>query len=102
MRYHGSGNVWQGRFKAFPIQHDEHLLTVLRYVERNPLRAGLVAQAEDYPWSSLRCLLANTATPAYWHPGPVARPADWLAWVNQALTAEELAAVRTCVTRGGP
>jgi putative transposase len=100
--YHSSGHLWQGRFKAFPIQHDEHLLTVLRYVERNPLRAGLVAQAEDYPWSSLRCLLAHTATPAYWHPGPVARPADWLAWVNQALTAEELAAVRTCVTRGGP
>ena len=40
--YHGSGHVWQGRFKAFPIQDDEHYLTVLRYVERNPLRAGLV------------------------------------------------------------
>lgn len=37
--YHGSGHVWQGRFKAFPIQRDEHLLTVMRYVERNPLRA---------------------------------------------------------------
>ena len=34
--YHGSGHVWQGRFKAFPIEQDEHLLTVLRYVERNP------------------------------------------------------------------
>ena len=40
--YHGSGHVWQGRFKAFPIQDDEHYWTVLRYVERNPLRAGLV------------------------------------------------------------
>ena len=37
--YRSSGHVWQGRFKAFPIQADEHLLTVLRYVERNPLRA---------------------------------------------------------------
>src|SRR5207245_8929901 len=36
--YHGSGHVWQGRVKAFPIEADEHLLTVLRYVERNPLR----------------------------------------------------------------
>jgi putative transposase len=57
-RYHGhyqsSGHVWQGRFKAFPIQQDEHLLTVLRYIERNPLRAGLVARAEDWLWSSLR------------------------------------------------
>ncbi len=40
--YHGSGHVWQGRFKAFPIEQDEHLLAVLRYVERNPLRANLV------------------------------------------------------------
>ena len=36
--YHASGHVWQGRFKAFPIAEDDHLLTVLRYVERNPLR----------------------------------------------------------------
>ena len=46
--YHSSGHVWQGRFKAFPIEQDEHLLTVLRYVERNPLRAGLVERAEDW------------------------------------------------------
>jgi putative transposase len=44
--YQTSGHVWQGRFKAFPIQEDEHLLTVLRYVERNPLRAGLVDQVD--------------------------------------------------------
>jgi putative transposase len=45
-RYHrhygGSGHVWQGRFKAFPVQKDRHLLIALRYVERNPVRAGLV------------------------------------------------------------
>jgi len=39
------GHIWQGRFKAFPIQEDSHLLTVLRYVERNPVRAGLVRRA---------------------------------------------------------
>ena len=51
--YHGSGHVWQGRFKAFPIQQDEHLLTVLRYVERNALTAGLVERAEQWRWGSL-------------------------------------------------
>ncbi len=62
-RRHGSdGHLWQGRFKAFPIQRDEHLLSVLRYVERNPLRAKLVARAEDWPWSSLGA--ANHADPA--------------------------------------
>lgn len=51
--YHSSGHVWQGRFKAFPIEHDKHLPRVLRYVERNALRVGLVARAEEWPWSSL-------------------------------------------------
>ena len=52
--YQSSGHVWQGRFKAFPIQQDDHLLTVLRYIERNPVRAGLVTRAEEWQWSSLR------------------------------------------------
>lgn len=70
-RYHkhhrtpGGGHVWQGRFKAFPIELDEHLQAVLRYVERNPLRANLVKHAEDWRWSSLRHRLPATrgATP---------------------------------------
>jgi putative transposase len=56
-RYHHhygtTGHNWQGRFHAFPIQDDDHLVTVLRYVERNPLRAELVVHAEDGTWSSL-------------------------------------------------
>jgi putative transposase len=40
--YHSSGPIWQARFKAFPIAADEHLLTVLRYVECNPVRAKRV------------------------------------------------------------
>ena len=53
-RHYGTtGHVWQGRFEAFPVQEDGHLLTVLRYVERNPLRAELVLRAEDWKWSSL-------------------------------------------------
>jgi len=53
MRYHahyhtsGEGHIYQGRFKSFPLQDDGHFLTVCRYVERNALRAGLVARAED-------------------------------------------------------
>ena len=46
--YESSGHVWQGRFKAFPIEQDEHLLTVLRYIEQNPIRAKLVTRAEDW------------------------------------------------------
>ena len=58
-RYHahdhttGQGPVYQGRFKSFPIQRDEHLLKVCRYVERNPLRAKLVERSEDWAWGGL-------------------------------------------------
>ena len=49
----GYGHLYQGRFKSLPMQSDEHLLTLLRYVERNALGAGLVARAEQWRWSGL-------------------------------------------------
>lgn len=100
-RYRSSGHVWQGRFKAFPIQQDEHLLTVLRYVERNPLRAKLVRRAEDWPWSSLVPLCGSKA-PSFLRQGPCPRPDDWPNWVNEPQTEAELEAVRTSVERGAP
>jgi len=48
----GHGHLYQGRFKSFPVEQDEHLLRVLRCVERNPVRAGLARLAEDWPWGS--------------------------------------------------
>lgn len=99
--HHSSGHVWQGRFKAFPIQQDGHLLAVLRYVERNPLRAGLVRAAEKWPWSSLAVRLNNMG-PAWLHRGPVDRPRDWLARVNRPESAAELEALRRCIRRGSP
>jgi putative transposase len=45
-RTSGTGPLYQGRFKSFPIEDDDHLLAVVRYVERNALRAKLVARAE--------------------------------------------------------
>jgi putative transposase len=57
-RYHkhygSSGHIWQGRFKSFPVQRDEHLIMVLRYVLQNPVRAGLSGTAPEWRWSSLR------------------------------------------------
>src|SRR5436305_5705053 len=52
-RGHGTGgHVGQGRFKSPVVQDDDHALTVLRYIEANPLRAGMVTDLADYPWSS--------------------------------------------------
>lgn len=104
--YHstGSGHVYQNRFKAFPIQEDDHLLRVIRYVERNPLRAGLVKQAQEWPWSSLVSRIRGGESTLRLDAGPVALPpADtWAQWVNGAETEAELAALRRSVTRGRP
>ena len=52
------GYLWQGRFHSFAMDED-HLIACARYVELNPVRAGLVARAEDWPWSSARAHLAG-------------------------------------------
>jgi putative transposase len=54
--------LYQGRFKSFPVESDEHFYAVVRYVERNAVRAGLVQHAEDWQWGSL-------------HHGPANQPA---------------------------
>jgi len=99
----GMGHVYQGRFKSFPIAADEHLLQVLRYVERNPVRAGLTARAEEWSWGSLfrrtqgteeqRRLLADS---------PVPLGSRWVAQVNAPQSDAELESLRRCVNRGQP
>ena len=99
----GSGHIYQGRFKSFIVEEDEHFLTVCRYVVRNPLRKGLVQRAEDWRWSSLWRRLhpgASTGPPlADW---PVPMPYDLRGWVNVPLSDGELAALRNSVRRGTP
>ena len=99
--YRGSGQVWQGRFKAFPIEQDEHYLMVLRYVERNALRADLVPRVEDWPWSSLS-RQAPACPQGLLSPGPVAPGRQWLEHVNRAETEAELKRLRQSVNRGTP
>lgn len=99
----GMGHVYQGRFKAFPIESDEHLWTVLRYVERNPLRARLVKRAEQWRWGSLwRRTIGDVDARALLSNPPIKLPRDWTAYVNRAETKRELAALRTSVQRGQP
>lgn len=101
LRRETCGRVWQGRFKAFPIQQDVHLLTVMRYVERNPLRAGLVERAEDWAWGSLAWRHRGDRQDLLASP-PLALPSNWLTWVNAPQTREELADLRACVNHQRP
>jgi putative transposase len=108
MRWHvqhhsqGSGHLYQGRFKAFPVAKDEHLYMVLRHVERNPIRAGLVKKAEKWPWSSLAWRQAGDDRAGLLHPWPLPIPEDWLRQVNRAQTRAELEAVGHSLVRGCP
>jgi putative transposase len=97
----GTGPIYQGRFKSFPIQKGEHFLTVCRYVERNALRANLVKRAETWRWSSLWHRLQETNVP-WLTPWPVAIPEGWSDYVNRPETEGELAALRRSVVRGAP
>lgn len=104
--YHtrGGGHLYQGRFKSFPVQDDPHFLTVCRYVESNPLRAGIVRRAQDWPYSSLRWAAGMTTAPppVPLAPWPTDRPPDWLACVNEPLPGEELDRLRESANRGRP
>ena len=114
----GTGHLYQGRFKSFPVQSRrvnaaaqaagtietaDPLRAVLRYVERNPLRAALVSRAEAWPWSSLQGRSSGPAAdrpPLTSPPGDL--PDDWLECVNAPQSQAELDALRLGVRRGAP
>ena len=97
----GIGHLYQGRYKSFPVQSNSHYLTVMRYVEANPLRAGIADDAGDWPWSSLAVRLGlEKQLPI--SRGPVALPANWAGHVAMAIEPNTLAAIENCLKRGSP
>ncbi len=99
----GYGPLYQGRFRSFMIRRDEHLLTVLRYVERNARSAELVRRAEQWRYGSLWTRAHGEETMRRmlcdW---PVDRPADWVDWVNAPITKKELERIEVSERRGRP
>ena len=109
MRWHvahgtvGRGHLYQGRFKAFPIQEDDHFLAACRYVERNALSAGAVQRAQDWRWGSLWARRhGDEQLQALLSDWPVQRPKDWARLVNRPMTKQEAEAIQTCVARNRP
>ena len=99
----GGGHLYQGSYKSFPIQEDQHLVTVIRYVEQNPLRARLVTRAERWPYSSLyRRRRGNNEDKKLLAPLPTALPRDYLSLVNNTVNKEALESIRTSVKKGAP
>jgi putative transposase len=99
----GTGHLYQGRFKSFPVESDEHRYSLPRYIERNALRANLVERAEVWRWSSLwRSTRGDDESKALLADWPLPRPTRWTNYVNQVETEAELAALRRSVKRGTP
>ncbi|MCC7408341.1 MAG: transposase [Phycisphaeraceae bacterium] len=98
----GEGHLYQGRFKSFPIQQDSHLLTAMRYVEANPVRAGLVKRAEDWPYSSLWAGDCPAECRVTLDAPPVPRPSNWRTLVNRPLPPSDLEPLQISVNRGRP
>ena len=110
----GIGHLYQGRYKSFMLQDDEHFLSVCRYVERNAARASLVTRAEDWSWGSLHCWREGDAERrAMLSPWPAGttgvkdasrynRPKGWLRTVNAPISGAELDALRVSAQCGRP
>jgi putative transposase len=97
----GQGHIWQGRYKNFMVQDGVHLLNVLRYVEANALRAGLVSEAGEWKWSTVVRRYAPDGR-AFLSNWPVPKPREWRSYVNYEIEAEELVRLQNAVRRGCP
>jgi putative transposase len=106
-RYHtshatvGIGHLYQGRYKSFPVQSDPHYLGVLRYIEANPVRAGLIRQAGRWPWSSL-AVRRGRESDVVLSDGPVDLPSNWTRLVQAALKPAEIDNMANSLRRGAP
>jgi putative transposase len=96
----GTGAVYQGRFRAFPVQTDDYFYRVCRYVEANAVRAGLVRAAEEWPWCSLADRVAMIPRIPI-DPWPLPRPSDWSTRVNGDPSRNEKA-IRESISTGRP
>lgn len=107
-KYDRVGTLWQGRYKTTVIDSEQYFMACSRYIELNPVRAGIVATAAEYRWSSYAHHVGAQADPLitdhslYWSLGntPFDREAAYKALVEQALTASEIAALNEATLKG--
>jgi len=99
----GTGHLYQGRFKSFLVQADDHFLTVCRYVEGNARRAGLAPKAQDWRWSSLwRRQFGDAQAKTLLSDWPLSPPRHWLDLVNKIPSKLELETLQLCIARERP
>jgi REP-associated tyrosine transposase len=92
-----SGHLYQGRYKSFPVETDEHLLTLLRYVEANAVRPAMVQRVQDWRWSS-----ATDRPDGLLSEWPIQRPRDWMRMLNVRMNPDAAEEIRSCIIRDRP
>jgi putative transposase len=99
----GIGHLYQGRYKSFPVQSNAYYLTLMRYVECNPLRAGLVEKAGDWPWSSF-AIRSGADKPIILSEGPLELPKQWKRMVGNpgAIDDSVVNQIDKSIERGRP
>jgi putative transposase len=103
-----TGTLWDGRYKSTLIQTDKYLLACMTYIDLNPVRAGLAAQPQDYPWSSHAHYLGvrtdRLITPhgLFWELGntPFAREAAYAKLVQAGINPVQQLALSIATLRG--
>ncbi len=96
----GKGAVYQDRYLAVPVEAETYFYRLMRYVERNAARAGLIGRPENWPWCSAAPLRSRDRIPlATW---PLDRPTDWLAFINNEDTTGDIALIRVRTQAGQP
>ncbi|MCK5271474.1 MAG: hypothetical protein KAJ52_02815 [Sedimentisphaerales bacterium] len=97
----GIEHLYQGRFKSFPVQTDSYYLTLMKYVESNPVRAGIVKHSADWPWSSLSIRRGSDKLIAL-SDGPVKLPQQWKSLVDNIPDDKIGERIAECIKRGQP
>ncbi|MCK4629324.1 MAG: transposase [Sedimentisphaerales bacterium] len=97
----GVGHLYQGRFKSFPVQTDAYYLNLMKYVESNPVRAGIVKHSAAWPWSSLAIRRGSDKLIAL-SDGPVKLPQRWKNLVDNIPDDKIGERIAECIKRGQP
>ena len=99
----GYGHLYQGRYKSLLVEKDNYLVQLIRYVERNPLRAQLIKQAQDWQWGSAwRRVYGTTQQQALLSGTMIELPKNYVAWLNEREDTETLSMIRRSVNKGTP
>ena len=107
-RHGRSGTLWEGRYRSALIQTERYFLACMAYIDLNPVRAGMVAQAADYLWSSHGHYIGRqneawlSPHPLYWEMGntPFAREAAYAAMVQAGVNQEQQQALTSSALSG--